>query len=172
MSRSIGLLGPEYYTAFSNKCLVGQWQRRVDSQFFVANVNVNDDGKLNANVNRLENDNVWNGVYQHRVIVPVTSMFSRSMNEREFSSQGRVSSHRSSCRLLPAVRREPYIYHLPNTCFPRRVARKISSYQVFVRPIAVFVVYNLSGDKEKKIVYPGILKTNFQFFLPVCNDIP
>jgi hypothetical protein len=33
-------------------------------------VNVNDDGNLKANVNRFSNDNVWNGSYLHRVVVP------------------------------------------------------------------------------------------------------
>jgi len=33
----------------------------------VVNVNVNDDG-LNVNVNRLENANVWDGTYRHRVV--------------------------------------------------------------------------------------------------------
>jgi hypothetical protein len=37
--------------------------------FFVANVNVND-RKLDANVNRFSNDNVWNGKYRHRIVVP------------------------------------------------------------------------------------------------------
>lgn len=38
--------------------------------FFVANVNVNSDGTLNVNVNRLENSNVWNAENRHRVVVP------------------------------------------------------------------------------------------------------
>lgn len=38
--------------------------------FFVANVNVNDDGRLKVNVNRFSNDNVWNGDNRHRIVVP------------------------------------------------------------------------------------------------------
>ena len=41
----------------------------VSHKIFVANVNVNPNG-LNANVNRFENSNVWNGEYRHRVVVP------------------------------------------------------------------------------------------------------
>ena len=36
---------------------------------FVANVNVNSDG-LNVNVNHLENSNIWNAEYAHRLVVP------------------------------------------------------------------------------------------------------
>jgi hypothetical protein len=39
-------------------------------------VNVNDDGQLNVNVNPLENDNVWNAKYQHRIVVPKLQRFS------------------------------------------------------------------------------------------------
>jgi hypothetical protein len=46
----------------------------------VANVNVNSDG-LNVNVNRLENDNVWNGEYRHRVVVPQPGCFSFATSE-------------------------------------------------------------------------------------------
>ncbi len=46
-----------------------QWIRWHRTQFFVANVNVNSDG-LNVNVNRFENDNVWNASNAHRVVVP------------------------------------------------------------------------------------------------------
>jgi hypothetical protein len=42
---------------------------------FVVNVNVNSDG-LNVNVNRLENDNVWNAENRHRVVVPQLLNFS------------------------------------------------------------------------------------------------
>jgi len=41
---------------------------------FVAKVNVNSDG-LNVNVNRFENDNVWNAEYAHRLVVPATNYF-------------------------------------------------------------------------------------------------
>lgn len=48
-----------------------QWRRRpAVLSVFVANVNVNDDGSLNVNVNRFSNDNVWNGENRHRVVVP------------------------------------------------------------------------------------------------------
>lgn len=50
-------------------CLDRQWHRWHITQFFVANVNVNSDG-LNVNVNRFENDNVWNAKYAHRMVVP------------------------------------------------------------------------------------------------------
>lgn len=38
--------------------------------FFVANVNLNDDGQPDVNVNRLSNDNVWNAENHHRIVVP------------------------------------------------------------------------------------------------------
>ncbi len=43
---------------------------------FVANVNV-DGGELKLNVNRLDNDNVWNADNRHRVVVPLLNCFSR-----------------------------------------------------------------------------------------------
>jgi len=56
--------------------LSGRWCRgRRAIHYFVANVNVNPDG-LNVNVNRLENDNVWNADYRHRVVVPQLMTFS------------------------------------------------------------------------------------------------
>jgi len=39
-------------------------------KFFVANVNVNSDDRLNVNVNRFMNDNVWNAKYRNRIVVP------------------------------------------------------------------------------------------------------
>lgn len=52
------------------KCVwIGSDTEGALHEFFVANVNVNDDG-LNVNVNRFENDNVWNAENLHRVVVP------------------------------------------------------------------------------------------------------
>ncbi len=56
-------------------CLDRQWYRWCIAQFFVANVNVNSDG-LNVNVNRFENDNVWNAENSHRMVVPKMRVFS------------------------------------------------------------------------------------------------
>lgn len=42
--------------------------------FFVANVNVDSDGTLKVNVNRLENSNVWNAENRHRLVVPKLSV--------------------------------------------------------------------------------------------------
>ncbi len=49
---------------FSGRC---NW--RLSVHFFVANVNVDSDG-LNVNVNEFSNDNVWNGDYSHRFVIP------------------------------------------------------------------------------------------------------
>ena len=38
---------------------------------FVVNVNVYDPGKLNVNVNHLENDNVWSAKYGNRIVSPL-----------------------------------------------------------------------------------------------------
>ncbi len=48
----------------------GWWHGWFIAHFFVANVNVNDDGRLNVNVNRLENGNVWNAENRNRVVIP------------------------------------------------------------------------------------------------------
>ena len=56
-------------------------------KFFVANVNVNDDGSLNVNVNKLANDNVWNAEYQHRVVVR-NLLFLSSQRVRVFVGLG------------------------------------------------------------------------------------
>jgi hypothetical protein len=45
------------------------------SFLFVANVNV-DDGELKANVNRFDNDNVWNADNSHRLVVKQHIIFS------------------------------------------------------------------------------------------------
>jgi hypothetical protein len=55
------------------------------SFLFVANVNVNG-GKLKVNVNRFENDNVWNADYLHRAVVSNTQ-FSLSVLLGEFCFQ-------------------------------------------------------------------------------------
>ena len=66
-------------------CLDRQWYRWCIAQFFVANVNVNSDG-LNVNVNRFENDNVWNAENSHRMVVPKMIVFSSLilLSERSF----------------------------------------------------------------------------------------
>lgn len=46
----------------------------IQHKIFVANVNVND-GQLKVNVNRFENDNVWNAENRHRVVVPKLRLF-------------------------------------------------------------------------------------------------
>jgi len=56
------------------------------AQFFVANVNVNADGTLKANVNRFENDNVWNAENHHRVFLPETCGFLSQVRARVFFS--------------------------------------------------------------------------------------
>jgi hypothetical protein len=35
----------------------------------VANVNFDDNDRLNVNVNPFSNDNVWNAKYQHRFVI-------------------------------------------------------------------------------------------------------
>ena len=52
--------------------------------FFVANVNVNSDGTVNANVNRFSNDNVWNAKYRHRFVIPKLTIFSHPFKVRVF----------------------------------------------------------------------------------------
>ena len=66
-----GLRRLTYNTARSlmETCLDWQCHRWHIVQFFVANVNVNSDG-LNVNVNRFENNNVWNAENLHRMVVP------------------------------------------------------------------------------------------------------
>lgn len=66
-------------------CLDRRWYRWHPAQFFVANVNVNSDG-LNVNVNRFENDNVWNAENSHRMVVPKMAVFSSLilLSERSF----------------------------------------------------------------------------------------
>lgn len=66
-------------------CLDRQWYGWLAAQFFVANVNVNSDG-LNVNVNRFENDNVWNTENSHRMVVPQMIVFSSLilLSERSF----------------------------------------------------------------------------------------
>lgn len=48
---------------------IGSGRDDAPHKFFVANVNVNSDG-LNVNVNRFENDNVWNAENRNRMVVP------------------------------------------------------------------------------------------------------
>lgn len=55
------------------------------SFLFVANVNV-DDGKLKANVNRFDNDNVWNADNRHRLVVQQHTIFS-SLNVGSFLNE-------------------------------------------------------------------------------------
>ena len=44
--------------------------------FFVANVNLNSDGRLNVNVNKFDNDNVWNAENRNRIVAPKLIIFS------------------------------------------------------------------------------------------------
>lgn len=48
----------------------GWWSGWLIAHFFVANVNFNSDDRLNVNVNRFENSNVWNAENRHRIVVP------------------------------------------------------------------------------------------------------
>ncbi|MEK7585099.1 MAG: hypothetical protein AAB455_01100 [Patescibacteria group bacterium] len=41
------------------------------TDFFVANVNWNDDRRLKVNVNHFSNDNVWNADNRNRVVLPL-----------------------------------------------------------------------------------------------------
>ena len=54
-----------------------------DTTGFVANVNVDDGGRLKLNVNRLDNSNVWNAQNRNRVVVPQLTI-SPYLNGREF----------------------------------------------------------------------------------------
>ncbi|PIZ81528.1 MAG: hypothetical protein COY02_01590, partial [Parcubacteria group bacterium CG_4_10_14_0_2_um_filter_41_6] len=47
-----------------------QWHGWHIAYFFVANVNTDDDGRLNVNVNRRENDNIWNAENRNRIVLP------------------------------------------------------------------------------------------------------
>jgi hypothetical protein len=47
---------------------------------------VNDDGKLNANLNEFQNDNVWNGDNEYRIFSSKLLCFS-SLNWRSFLFQ-------------------------------------------------------------------------------------
>jgi hypothetical protein len=47
---------------------------------FVANVNV-DGASLNANVNSLDNSNVWNAEYRNRVVMPQLTFSPRQCGE-------------------------------------------------------------------------------------------
>lgn len=71
------------------------------SSLFVANVNV-DGGKLKVNVNRFSNDNVWNAVNRHLVVVPQHIIFSPSLGE--FLSPAPSATRPASDQLLAAVR--------------------------------------------------------------------
>lgn len=82
--------------------------------FFVANVNVNSDDRLNVNVNRFKNDNVWNADNHHRVVVPKLAD-SPVLIEREFSFVFRsvhFSSRQAVDRFLPIPSKAQYIFHL------------------------------------------------------------
>lgn len=81
------------------------WCRRwFIAQFFVANVNFNDDGSLKVNVNRFENDNVWNTKYRHRVVIPKLNISPVIL--REFSFQVLFSNRRAFCRFRLIVPKE------------------------------------------------------------------
>jgi len=74
---------------------------------FVVNVNVNSDG-LNVNVNRLENDNVWNGEYRHRVVSPQLKSFSFAQS-KEFYYPNLFSSRPACGRFHLIVQIKLYI---------------------------------------------------------------
>lgn len=94
---------------FSRFFRICQDGSEIDSilYIFVVNVNVNSDG-LNVNVNRLENDNVWNGEYRHRVVSPQLKSFSFAQ-PKEFYYPNPFSSHPACDRLHLVVRIKPYI---------------------------------------------------------------
>lgn len=61
---------------FNPESIRGMVKMMAYCTFFVANVNFNDDGTLNVNLNRFENDNVWNAENRHRVVIPKLAVFS------------------------------------------------------------------------------------------------
>ena len=67
-------------------------KRMIHNTFlrFVANVNLNSDGRLKANVNRFSNDNVWNAENRNRVVVPKLTI-SPPLKAEEFSFVARFS---------------------------------------------------------------------------------
>ncbi len=79
------------------KQIKGWWHGRHSARFFVANVNFNADDRLKVNVNRLENDNVWNAEYQHCVVIPKLAV--SPVTWREFSFPI-LSSIRRACALF------------------------------------------------------------------------
>lgn len=67
--------------------------------FFVANVNFDDNGQLKVNVNPLDNDNVWNAEYRHRIVVPKLAV-SPLPKTGEFSFLSLFSNRRAYDRFL------------------------------------------------------------------------
>ena len=53
----------------------------------MVNVNAYSDGRLNANVNRFSNDNVWNAENEHRLVVPKLLFFSSAYGRGVFVSK-------------------------------------------------------------------------------------
>lgn len=76
--------------------------------FFVANVNVNSDGKLNVNVNRLENSNVWNAENRHRVVAPLLAVSLAYLKGESFLSK--PFRHPPSMRPISSSRIERSAY--------------------------------------------------------------
>jgi hypothetical protein len=70
----------------------------------VANVNANDDGKLNANLNHVSNDNVWNSDNRHRIFSPKLNCFS-SISSEEFSFLSLFSIRPTFYQFLASVQK-------------------------------------------------------------------
>lgn len=101
VQRTSGLQCPEYYSIvydLDDGVLDGSLHI-----IFVANVNLNSDGNLKADVNRFSNDNVWNAKNQHRIVVPKLTVSLPSSAE-EFCFGGLFSS-RPACGRFPLVDR-------------------------------------------------------------------
>lgn len=96
--------------------------RWLIAQFFVANVNVNSDG-LNVNVNRFENDNVWNAENLHRVVVP--KLIISPVILREFSFPILFSNRPAFCLSHLTGWIDLNIFLLAHICFPKRFAKRI-----------------------------------------------
>jgi hypothetical protein len=92
--------------------------------FFVANVNVNSDGTLKVNVNRLLNDNVWNATNHHRVVVPQPAVSLTFLQVRVFSRVP-FAIPRAFVQSRPISPRALCIFLFPSIPFPMLFGERI-----------------------------------------------